>query len=504
MELREYLAVLWRRRWVVAVTCAVTLLITVIGIFTLPSTYVASTTLRIATLATQSSEYVSFDSIMYAGRLLNTYSRIATSESVQKELANRLAVSETPRIKADVPANSELLHLSVEHAKPVFAASAANTLAEIMIARARILSIESSSGAHAALSEQLAQAEAELEQARNALPALGPNDRTEAWSAAARLLALREERYARVLEQYQRSRAAEIARANAITVVEPAAVPDSPSNTRKPITIAIGLIVGLIGGIGLSFLFETLDTRLRSAKVVEDVLDLSILGTIPMAPRRWRGSLFEIASPQHEAFRRIRAHILNPSRGAPRTLLVTSAEPGEGKSTVVANLARAFAQAGRTVLVVDGDLRLPTLHRVFNLPNEAGLSTVLREEATWDEVTQDSSLRRVAVLTSGPLPADAAELLGSAEMARLFEQLTRWFEIVLIDTPSLLAVSDAAVLAPLVDEVALVVACGHASPGAARAARGELVNVGARSIGVIVNRAEPARSYTYYQRSAVS
>jgi capsular exopolysaccharide synthesis family protein len=184
-----------------------------------------------------------------------------------------------------------------------------------------------------------------------------------------------------------------------------------------------------------------------------------------------------------------------------RTLLVTSAEPQEGKSTVVANLAMVLAETGRRIVIVDGDLWRPTMHQLFNLSNELGLSSVLNSQVSSIEALQDSDTVGITVLTSGPLSHDSAVCLRIESVRALLHQLVQEFDIVLLDSPTLLAVSDTVALATLVDCVVLVVRHAHAEETAVKAALEQLANVHVEPVGVIVNRSKQAaieRCYSYY------
>jgi capsular exopolysaccharide synthesis family protein len=253
-----------------------------------------------------------------------------------------------------------------------------------------------------------------------------------------------------------------------------------------------------MGGLGLAFIFENLDRTLYTKQQIEEVTQLPTLGKIPLAKGRQKVAIFSDSSVQEEAFRRLRTNLLSLEGGPPKTLLVTSAEPDEGKSTIVANLARAFALSRRRVIVVDGDMRLPTLHKIFDLPNNVGLSNVLRHEARLSEAVQHSSVGDVYVLTSGPIPSNPAELLGASAMSALIKQLAEHFDIVLIDGPAILAVTDAAVLAQDVEAVLLVVGRARAEQEKVRAARQQLANVKANLVGAVVNRSERTEIYSYY------
>jgi capsular exopolysaccharide synthesis family protein len=240
---------------------------------------------------------------------------------------------------------------------------------------------------------------------------------------------------------------------------------------------------------------------LYGSEQIKRAAQLPILGRVPSAGRQEQAALFNGSSPQGEAFRRLRTNIFTLDHDQPlHTLLFTSAEPREGKSTISANLAFSVAQSGRRVIVVDAHLRLPTVHKIFDVSNRGGLSSVLEGKATLDEAVQETKAEGVFVLTSGPLPPNPAELISSPQMAELIEQLARQYDMVLLDTPSILAVTDAAALAQSADGVVLVVERAHARQESVRAARQQLTDVQASALGVIINRSEEDGIYDYYQR----
>jgi capsular exopolysaccharide synthesis family protein len=205
-----------------------------------------------------------------------------------------------------------------------------------------------------------------------------------------------------------------------------------------------------------------------------------------------------------EAFRTLRTNIQFKSLDNPvRTIMITSSAPEEGKSTVAANLAVSLAQTGAAVIVVDCDLRNPSLHRIFGLPNERGLtSLMLAPESGAREHLQRSEAGGVDVLTSGPLPPNPAELLGSKRMESLVRELRDMADYVLFDTPPVLAVTDAAVLASKVDGSMLVLSAGKARRDGAKKAKRTLEELSARFLGVVVNNVKLDRESQsgYYAR----
>lgn len=208
----------------------------------------------------------------------------------------------------------------------------------------------------------------------------------------------------------------------------------------------------------------------------------------------------EPRSPVSEAYRQLRTNIqfyaLDRSL---QTVLVTSAGAEEGKSTTLANLAVTFAEAGRSVLIVDCDLRRPSQHALFGVANDQGLTTVIREEKTLGEAIVPTEVKGLGLLTSGPLPPNPSELLGSQRMDRLIETLRGYAEVVLFDAPPTIAVTDAIVLSPKMDGVLLVVSAGRTKRDHALRAKRLLEKVNAKVLGVVLNNTKlDANLYTYY------
>lgn len=209
-------------------------------------------------------------------------------------------------------------------------------------------------------------------------------------------------------------------------------------------------------------------------------------------------TLRDPGSAAAEAYRTLRTNILFSSLDKPlHTLLVTSTAPDEGKSTTLANLAVTMAQAEQRVLVVDCDLRRPSLHALFGAPNERGLTSAILEQGEGPLPVQNTVVPGLTLLTSGPLPPRPGDLLGSRRMAQLIERLRAEADIVLFDTPPVGAVADAAALAPRVDGVLLVLHAGMTRRDRAREARQLLEKVKANIVGVVLNGAKLERGYTY-------
>lgn len=251
MELRRYLMILWRRKWVIIVTTVVTVGIVLVGTLRATPIYAASTTVRVATET---------ESMSLMERLLNTYAELATSGSVLAELAQKLGLDEPPQVNVEVLANTELIRITVEDANPVLAGQAANELAEILIARSEKLDAEDKAAIVSALAERLKQIEEELAQARQEykdLVAQNPED-PERIAAISQSIKLKEEIYATLSEQYEQARVKAVMQNNTLTIIDPAVVPQTPSRPRRKLNIALGAMVGLGGSLALAFLLESL------------------------------------------------------------------------------------------------------------------------------------------------------------------------------------------------------------------------------------------------------
>lgn len=498
MEIRNYLTVLWRRKWLIVLTMLTCVLVAAVGTYFTTPMYEASVTLWVPTAREGSSETIYYD-VNYADRLMNTYVKIATSGPLEGELAQRLGITALPTIKVEISPNTELMRIAVRDADPALAAKAANTLAELLIAKVKEADTVSGKSAEDLLGAQLAQIESELAQAQNdyqTTVAQNPQD-AEKIAAASEALRVKQNTYGSLLLMYERTRASQKLSTRTIAVIEPAVVPLDPVSPSKLLNLALGMMVGLLGGVGVAFVAENFDTRLHSVEQIEQASRLPVLGNIPKFPTKPEGGALSAFSPAGEAFRLVRTSLMQSGGDAlPRTILITSAEPREGKSTLGAHLADTIAQAGYRTLIMDCDLRIPTLHKVFDLKNDRGVSSVLDGMCTAEEATQTTKSAGAAVLTSGPLPPNPAELLGSPEMGRLLAEVASKYDVVLLDSPAMLAVTDAVILAAKVDGVILVVARGQARLRTVQRAR-ELLSK-AKVLGVIVNHAELNGTYYHY------
>ena len=274
-------------------------------------------------------------------------------------------------------------------------------------------------------------------------------------------------------------------------VIDPAVIPDKPSSPNPALLIALSVVAGLLGGVGLAFLFESLDTRLYTDWEIQSISELPVIGDIPDDKRRVETGLLIDSQLQAESFRRLRTNIFSPvSNQEIKTFLVTSPVRQDGRTSITANLGVIMSQGNRNVVIVDADLRESKMHDKFGLENDKGLADVLAGKAELKTVLQKTAYPGLSVVTSGGLDFLNTELLDSPAMSKVLEDLKEKFDVVLLDSPSSVSVTDPAVLAPKVDAVMLVVRHGWVRREAMHYTMRNLRGVGAKLLGVITNRTE--------------
>jgi len=330
--------------------------------------------------------------------------------------------------------------------------------------------------------------------------ALGLNRKGIEYSVLMRDAESNREIYEALLQRTKETGISGELRTSNIRVIDAAEVPGSPVLPRRGRDLMTAAIAGAILALGLVFLFEYLDNRIKSPQELKRHLGLSFLGMIPKIDASGPTLLQEGAPAAFaEAVRSVRTNVLFSSaeEGA-RTIVVTSAGPGEGKSLVSSNLSVALAQAGQRVLHIDADMRRPRVHDIFETSQEPGLSNLLVGDCKPSEAVRKTSVSNLWILPAGMIPPNPAELLGSKRCTEYFSRLSEHFDWVVIDSPPVMAVADAAVVANSATGVVFVVGSDQTSRHAAKAAIEQLQSVGAHLVGAVLNRADVHRNPYYY------
>ena len=306
--------------------------------------------------------------------------------------------------------------------------------------------------------------------------------------------------------------------ANEVSIETYSRLPKSPVGPARLRNIIVALLLSLMGGVGLAFLLDFLDDTVKSVEDVDRYIHLPALALIPSGgDKRLTGirsgppvqgqsdttalaMINDVRSPIAESYRHLRTSLLLSSAGKPpKTILITSSQPAEGKTTTGINTAFMLAQTGAEVLMMDCDLRRPRLHAQFGLPNTKGLTTWLSGERDLKSLIQQcDKAPNLHVLTSGPVPPNPAELLGSEEMRKLLGMLGEQYAHIIIDSPPAISFTDASILSTMVDGVIIVVHGGRSSRAVVRRTKQQLLDVGAHIFGVVLNNVKVESHDDYY------
>ncbi len=441
MEFKAFVSLLWRWAWLIALVALLSGGLAYVVSLQLTPTYESRVTVTVTRRTAADSEIWGINE-----RPIATYMELLRKRPVLETVIARLQLNTTPealerRVRVSLTRNTSLIVLAVRDSDPDRAAVIANEIANLVAQRGREL--------------------------------LG-NDVT--------------------FSRYN------------LHVVEPALPATRPISPRTPLNVAVFMVVGAMLAFGGVLLREHLDDRVRSAETIMQLTEAKTLVTIP--PQAGGSSkplvLADGRSPVAETYRRLRMHIEHAAAQRPiHTLLVTSATEGEGKSTVLANLAIVLAQAGKRVILVDTDLRKPTLHTIFQQPNTRGVTTALQSDGeSLASHFVPTGVANLDLLPSGPLPPNPAEVIGSSRMADLIERLRTHADIVLFDSPALLPVVDPITLARRCDATMLVVRSGRLRGGALVSAVDQLARFEIEPLGVVLNAHKEARSLAYYRAAS--
>ncbi len=512
MELRRQLAVIRSWFWFLIASILLAGASAYLVSSALPKVYEAKVTLIVGqSLSTANPNY---NDILVSQRISQTYADLALTAPILAHVIDETKLGITPadlrkRIVASAPLNSTLVTITAQDGDPGRAADIANSLADQLGVASDAVSGQSGAAATfvrdqiKATQVQISETQAGIDRL-TALMFRSTADEQTLQVLQGRVTSLRQS-YALLLGLSQSS-------STLITVVDPATAAVDAASPRVLLNTVLAALAGLLLALGLAFVIEYLDDSLKNAADVEAIVGLPTLGLVPkMRAAKGKSEIYRLAtilyprSRDAEAYRTLRTNVEFAAVDTPvRTLLVTSAIPGEGKTTTAANLAVVFAQAGRRTLLIDADFRRPGVHRIFNLPNAQGLSDLIRsDEANLANVAQPTEQENLLVITTGPLPPNPAELLGSKRTLAVLERLIAASDLVVVDSPPLQAVTDAAILSSITDGTLFVIYAGKTRRGAVQAAREALAKAGAKTLGVALNRLSEGRGggsyyYDYY------
>ena len=479
----------------------------------LPPTYQSQVTMLVGQ-ASNPGTSADYNQLLISQRLSQTYAQLATLPKIAADVIEQLGLPTTPedllkRVTASAPLDSTLLTIVAEDGTPDGAAQIANAFVAELI-KSPVGGQAAPTEVDALIQQDLLGVRSQIRDLESQIQALQTTEaRTDAQEAS--LAVYRTHLVSLTSTLATLLSLSTGAAVNQLTIVNPGQPPLEPSSPRVLLNTALGGLLGLLSAIGIAYAMRRLDDTIKTPDDIEVATGLPLLGTIVRMPgEKGRALRYRLAtllyprSPAAEGFRHIRTNVEFANGERPlRSLLIASSVPGEGKTITASNLAIAFAQAGRVVCLVDADLRRPAVHDVFGLPNDHGLASLLRGgEATFESATHETEVTGLRVMTTGPLPPNPAELLASPRMRAIVAGLLEKVELIVVDSPPLQAVTDAAVLSSLVDGTLLVAAAGRTRRGSLVSGRDALQRVGARVLGVMLNevsdREGSGSSFAYF------
>lgn len=509
MELRDYLNVIRARKAAIIQAVLIVTLTALVVSLVQPKTYLGEARVLVQEKDAGAALFgqVLPELSSQPERALQTQVQIMQLRPLAEAAIRKLNLGETPkellsRVQVSAVGQTNLVTIRVQDTSPDRAAEIANALAEEYVTWSKESKRESLRAASAEVDRRLQVTKEEILELGRRIKAEGRSDdvAAELQIATGAYTTLAEK-----LEQLRINEQLEIGSGRVVSTAVEDPVPIAPKPARNSV---LGGLVGVVFGVGMAFLLEYLDSTIKSTEEAEKVFGAPVLGIVPMErfDKGVKRQLTIIDSPGSaaaEAYRVLRNSLdfVNFEHNL-KTIMVTSATPREGKSTVSANLATSLAQAGKKVVLVSCDFRRPTTDQFFAVNNMIGLSDVLLGTHSLKAALQKTSDEGLLVLGAGKMPPNPSELLASAKMCDLIESLKEWADWIVVDTPPVLAVADPISVARWVDAVLMVSKAGESTREAAGKAVELLGKVGARIIGVAVwgldeTKGQPGYGYGY-------
>ena len=502
MELKHYLAALLKWWWLVVIA---TLLAAGVSYWTtnrLPRLYLANTTMMVGRF-TQAADPTAND-FYTSQQLAQTYVQLARRQPILQATADALGLAMpwsalAGQVNAWVVPQTQLMQISVADTDPERAAAIADEIAHQLILQSPTTSDREQAQQREFVNQQINDLKAKIETAKRQIETL---DKRLALETSARSiqdlhtqigaqqqnLMNWQANYANLLNFFKGNQT------NYLSVVDSAVIPDEPFSPNTRYNVMLAALIGGLLAVAAAILLEFLDDTVKSPEDVQRLTKLPTLGVITRLHdvKTPTDTLVAVNTPRSmsaEAYRVLRTNVQFTSLGqAEPRLLVTSAAPSEGKTVTAANLAATMAQAGRSVILIDTDLRRPSIHKVFGVPNRIGVTNLLLDPTlSVESVLVDTEVPDLRVLPSGPLPPNPAELLASQVMQTRLAEAQALADVVILDSPPVLVVADAAILGGSATEIILVVNAARTRSVTVKRAKDTLDQMGLHTVGVVLN-----------------
>ena len=518
MELRQYFNIIWKWLWLIILAVIIAAGASYLASRAATPLYQTKTTLLVGQ-GTQNLNLNSYD--LYIGQqLAQTYAELVRREPVLKGVVQSLGLNRDwttliGQVSARAVPNTQLVEVYVSDSDPYRAKVLADAVAQQLIRQSptnpNALSPDQAEFTKTQLSDlqkKIQDAQTESDRLHQELDASNSARQIQNLNNQVSLLDQRVTDWQKTYSQLLLTQGTNSVAA--LNVLEEATIPTFPISPNTRMNVLLAAALGLVLAVAGAFLVEYLDDTIKTAEDAMRAANLPLLGAIARIDgENYSDKLIAVRqplSPTVEAYRVVRTNIQFSSIDHPaRTLLVTSPNPSEGKSIMIANLGVVMAQSGMKVIIVDTDMRRPVQHRIFDLPNRDGVSdAIIRSQVSVTDHLQETGVENLSLMSSGSLPPNPAELLGSERMLTIIEELKQISDIVLFDSPPTLVVTDAAILGSRTDGALLVNDSGNTRTTEARRAADELRRLRVNLLGVVLNRVPVGGRGSYYYYSYYS
>ena len=502
MDINPYLKPLIKWWRLIAVTTVLALISSSISTLFQPAQYISRTTL--VTGSTISNPNPEPGQISISQQLATIYSDMARREPVQEATKQALGIDWLPQYNSRIIPNTQLVEIAVTDTDPRRAQIIANELAQQLI---KLSPAVSGTGGEqqefidqqlASLQEQIEQTDKEIKDLQASLKVQTSTSQIaetekEIQTLTLKLTSLRDN-YATFLSNSQQGAL------NTLTVVEPANLPTKSEGTSKLLIIGLAGLVGLLLSAGAAYGLEYLDRTIKTTSDVERIFNLPVIGYLSQISENGNNATYVLSHPNSivaENFRLLQSNLeFFQTYNSAKTILVTSPVQGNGKTTVAANLALSFAMSDQKVILVDSDLRRPSVHKALKISQNPGLAAIIHARIAAKEVVRPVKGKRIDVITAGHIPPSITEVVNSKRVGAILNELRDEYETIIVDAPPLI-IADSYNLASKVDGVVLVIEPGLTKDDQAKVIKEQLNRAGARVIGIVFNKVSETNAKTY-------
>ena len=504
LKFSELIRPLLKWWWLLVVATFIAAVTAFLALREVPPVYMSRTTLMIGQVIFEPNptDY----ELNLAQQLARAYAEVVDREPVREATKAALGLNDLPKYVARPIPGGPFLEIDVTYTDPVVAQAVAAELATQMLLQSPTSTQNDGQDRQNFIAQQLVQFEQDISKTQDQIQAKQDslasltsaveiaNTQTDIVALQTKLTSL-QTIYANLLSGTKQGAV------NSLSIFEPAGLPTKPIGPNKILILAVASLSGLILASGAAYLIEFFDDTLKIKEDVIKIFHNQVIGQIVKIPESSDRGPYVLENPRStaaETFRALRANLEFAMADSPlKTILITSPEPGAGKTTIAVNLAITIAQSGKHVLLIDADLRKPNVHKVLALNNRVGVSDALENPNDLDSFMQPWEMENLKIMTSGPLPVGPTELIGSTKMIEFLKSIDNKVDIALIDSSPLIT-ADALLLASRVDGVLMVVRSGHTRRENARNVSEEIQRTGAKLIGLVLNYSPGISNYYYY------